>query len=95
MNKEDDWRLTGQEKYLKGVTLVHRRYKQYDKNPDWDHDHCAFCWAKISLNDDPEHLKEGYSTADDYPWICPKCFEDFKDNFKWTIITDFHEKNTP
>jgi hypothetical protein len=86
MEEKDDWRLTNQEDYLKGVTLIHRKYRQYPKNSEWDHDHCAFCWAKFSLYNDPEHLKEGYATTVDYHWICPQCFQDFKDRFQWKLI---------
>ena len=85
MEEKDDWRLTNQEDYLKGVILVHRKYPQYPNNPERDHDHCAFCWTKFSLYDDPEHLKEGYTTMDDYHWICPQCFQDFNDRFQWKV----------
>jgi hypothetical protein len=86
MREKDDWRLGGQENYLKGVKLVYRKYRQYAKSPSWDHDHCAFCWAEFFLGDGPEYLKEGYATLDDYHWICPTCFEDFKDLFLWTLV---------
>ena len=81
----DDWRRQGQEKYLSGVILVHRPYRQNPTNPEWDHDHCAFCWAKFSPANDPDIIKEGYATEDDYHWICPACYEDFRDEFKWTV----------
>ena len=86
MKDEDDWRLTGQESYLKGVTLVHRKYRQYKGNPNWDHDHCEFCWAEFCLKGCTESIQEGYTTQDDYRWICPKCFDDFKDRFQWSVI---------
>ncbi len=76
---DDDWRLTGQEDLVAGVVLVRRRYRQYSKNAEWDHDHCFFCHAKFSLEDGPDVLREGYSTEDEYRWICETCFEDFKD----------------
>jgi hypothetical protein len=82
---KDDWRRQGQERYLKDATLVHRKYRQNAKNPNWDHDHCAFCQAKFSFLDRPDHLKEGYATEDDYHWICPKCFHDFREEFGWTM----------
>jgi hypothetical protein len=80
-----DWRLTNQETYLKGRTLEHRAYKA--PRPDWDHDHCEFCWAKFST--DPgiaERLTEGYAT-DDERWICESCFADFVATFDW-VVTD-------
>ena len=29
-----------------------------------------------------------YSTEDRYHWICPKCFNDFKDMFEWVVTDD-------
>jgi len=78
-----DWRLTNQMKFLRGVALVRRPYRRYAKNPDWDHDHCAFCWAKFMEGNDPECLHEGYATPDDYHWICVECFADFREMFEW------------
>ena len=80
--------MQGEERYLMGVTLIHRKYRLYPKDPEWDHDHCEFCGDKFSLYNNPEHLKEGYATEDDYRWICSTCFHDFKDDFKWKIIED-------
>lgn len=57
-----DWRLQGQEKYLKGVELRWQVYRRYPEKPDWDHDHCEFCWAKFMVEDYPDVLHEGYST---------------------------------
>jgi len=60
MIDKNDWRLQGQEKYLKGVTLYLKKYIKY-RNA-WDHDHCEFCWAKFSLEGSPDDLDEGYLT---------------------------------
>jgi len=83
-----DYRLTGQEKYLKGVKLVRCKYRQNPKNPKWDHDHCEFCSSTFCLEEHSDCLKEGYATLDDYRWICPTCFEDFKDLFGWEVVTE-------
>lgn len=88
MTEASDWRLRGQEKYLAGVTLVHRAYRRYTANRDWDHDHCAFCWAKFMVEDRPDVLHEGYATTDDYHWICEPCFRDFQEQFRWTVVDD-------
>ena len=64
---KDDWRLRGQEAYLKGVELVRRKYRRYGNNPNWDHDHCEFCWVKFSVADS-DSLNDGYATLDDYHW---------------------------
>jgi hypothetical protein len=75
-----DWRLQGQEQYLKGVALARHRYKKLRE--DWDHDHCEFCSRKFSER--PGDLNEGYVTADCYRWVCDDCYGDFKDAFGWT-----------
>ena len=85
MVDQTDWRLLGQEKYLKGITLQWKVYKQH--SPDWDHDHCDFCWAKFMDRDLPEVLHEGYVTLDNDRWICRKCYEDFREMFDWKIKT--------
>jgi phage terminase large subunit-like protein len=83
MLEENDWRLTGQEKYLKGVTLSRRPYSRIREG--WDHDHCAFCWAKFMETGPPDTLTEGYTTEDNYHWICIQCFEDFQEMFGWAV----------
>ena len=77
-----DWRLMGQERYLAGAQLSLRRYKAYREG--WEHDHCAFCWAKFSEAEDD--LNEGYATPDEYHWVCTRCYLDFKDKFEWTLV---------
>ena len=88
MADESDWRLTTQENFLKGVTLVHRSYCRYPPDTTSDHDHCELCWAKFMVEDYPDVLHQGCATTDDYHWICEKCFDDFKDLFGWTVIDD-------
>jgi hypothetical protein len=85
---ETDWRCQGQEKYLQGVTLVHRQYRRCPKNTNWDHDHCEFCGVKFMVEDFPEVLHQGYATEDDYRWICEPCFADFREMFKWQVIEE-------
>ena len=60
MTAEDDWRLSFQSERLKGATLVRRTWTQ--RRPDWDHDHCAFCWAKFGPLSQPDVLQEGDRT---------------------------------
>ena len=79
MIDKDDWRLRGQEDYLSGKSLYFRKWKSPKK--EWDHDHCEFCWEKFS--DYPNTLHEGYTTEDNYYWICPTCYNDLKEMFKW------------
>jgi hypothetical protein len=85
MPEEPDWRLEGQERYLHGAVLHHRPYRRPPNNPNWDHDHCSFCWAKFMVEDYPDVLDEGYCTQDEYHWICDQCFKDFKERFNWAV----------
>jgi hypothetical protein len=86
--RDDDWRLTDQEKDLSGVQLFFRTWTQ--TRPDWDHDHCQFCWTRFGSEElkatqsgiEPV-LRVGWTTANDYHWICETCFEDFRERFKW------------
>jgi hypothetical protein len=75
-----DWRLQGQEQYLKGVPLYKMVYRKYREG--WEHDHCEFCSAKFS--EGPCDLNSGYCTADQYRWVCDSCYADVKDLFLWT-----------
>jgi len=80
----DDWRSSGQDRYLQGVAL--RRMQWVPSHPGNDHDHCEFCWAKLSLPSIAGSIQEGYCTLDMYHWVCPECFQDFKEQFKWSLI---------
>jgi hypothetical protein len=84
MRAPNDWRLTNQERYLKEATLVWRSY--VPASPENDHDHCEFCFAKFMQNY-PDTLREGYSTPDQYRWVCKQCFDDFADLFKWKVVS--------
>ena len=70
MDDNEDWRLRGQEDYLRGATLVRKRYKAWSE--DWEHDHCEFCWTKFMdpdfspehrqfISENPQVLTEGYA----------------------------------
>jgi hypothetical protein len=78
----DDWRLCGQERYLKGKAFRWTRY--IAPRPTWDHDHCEFCWAKFMETDLPDVLHEGYC-SEEFRWICRTCFEDFRAQFEWRV----------
>ena len=79
MGNNKDWRLNGQEAYLQGVKLC---FREYDISRE--HDHCKFCWDKFSGDEDSLHA--GYVTEDGKRWICPACFNDFKEMFAWTVV---------
>lgn len=85
MREPNDWRLTNQERYLKGVTLTWRSYAP--ASPKNDHDHCEFCWTKFMEKPMPETLQAGYSTPDRERWVCKTCFDDFVDLFGWRVAS--------
>jgi hypothetical protein len=78
---DPDWRLQGQERYLKGAALTRRRWRESRRG--WDHDHCEFCSIKFTDERDPDALHEGWATVDEYRWICDNCYRDFKERFGW------------
>lgn len=83
--QEDDWRLTGQEKFIRGNVLHWARYTQ--PSPTWDHDHCEFCFTRFAEPAAGYHDAQsfGYTTEDNYNWICKECFDDFRERFGWEL----------
>ena len=84
MPKENDWRLTGQEAYMTGITLKKIRPAEYAKTllkPELWHEHCEFCMEEIN-----QHTKKPcYCTLDNYRFVCENCFSDFAESFRWNI----------
>jgi hypothetical protein len=92
----------GQESYLPaGTALVLKRYRVYSDSWEHDHcAFCTakFMDANFSeahrhfAEEHPEVLAEGYTTTDEhsqgaeYHWVCPRCFEDFAEEFHWRLI---------
>jgi hypothetical protein len=78
-----DWRLEGQEPALRatlhGAQLCLLIWSAHDAR---DHDHCEFCWARISDHPRGDYeYDRGYVTVDKQRWICEPCFADFRDRF--------------
>jgi hypothetical protein len=73
---ESDWRLTNQEKYLKGAALRLSRFVVRPGKPEWDHEHCDFCWAKIveekRKGEGDDLLIEAYATEDHHQLGVPQ-----------------------
>jgi hypothetical protein len=76
-----DWRLQGQERFLKRADFRWATYVPYREG--WDHDHCEFCGVKFSMRSD--ECNAGYVTKDGYHWVCERCYEDFKSLFEWKV----------
>jgi hypothetical protein len=89
MSSDKQWRIDNA-KRLRGLPLRFRPYHAWSK--DWDHDHCAACWAKFTDREGSEGQTEGYATGPDYPkgagyeWVCGQCFIDLKTEMEWSEI---------
>jgi hypothetical protein len=81
MNEEPkDWRIENARR-TQGASFKQVKYEA--PRPDWDHDHCAACWAKFMDSARPETLDHGYVTLDGKWWICDQCFNDLKGELDW------------
>jgi hypothetical protein len=89
MPTEHDWRIDNC-KALHGAKLRRKEYRAPSK--EWDHDHCAGCWATFMEIDAPDILHEGYATTveyklgEDYEWVCPTCFADLRAVMDWIEV---------
>jgi len=84
----DDWRRMGQERYLVGAQFAWAGYR--DPKTDRDHDHCEFCWQTFMERPTERAITEGYRTriGEVERWVCPSCFEDFREEFRFTVSED-------
>ena len=69
---------------MQGVTVHRRHYFLW--RPDWDHDHCEFCFRRFASAERQNFCSEGFFT-EDKRWICETCYEDFKLMFDWILET--------
>ncbi len=86
MVEKDDWRIDDPKEYLQNASLYKRDYKAQSER--WDHEHCRFCWKKFMESGGDGILTTGYATEDNICWICPECYEDFKEMFGWTLVEE-------
>jgi hypothetical protein len=98
----DDWRRRGQEKDLTGARLTWKNYQALSGQWEHEHcDFCwrkfldpAYSQAsQDALANEPDaNRPAGYTTLagrelkNGQYWVCTECFEDFKDEFAWTIV---------
>lgn len=81
---DDDWRLSGHVDHLMGAKL---RWSIYRKpRPAWDHDHCVFCTQKIMEEPHPRAIQAAYVAVATSDWVCPDCFTDFRERFRWEVL---------
>jgi hypothetical protein len=83
MARSEDIRLRDQAGYLLRAHLIRRRYVPGPH--DWDVAHCAFCLAPFVDATRPDVLREGFVTLDGRHWVCPACFEDFRQAFGFVV----------
>ena len=66
--------------FMIGKTLYRRNFLPV---PESDHEHCTMCGAKFSA--DSADLQTGFADADNVHWICTECFEEYKNEYGWTV----------
>lgn len=71
----DDWRLEF------GDFLLPMNIRMAKKVITYDHEHCCFCWDKMSNEGDA--LRYGYCDLNEKYWVCETCYNDFKDISNW------------
>ena len=85
--EEDDWRLDSPGADLAGHTF---RWAEWTRPTEtWDHDHCEFCWAKITdlpkpVTDGHLYFKCAWVTLDQSGtghWVCPTCLRELASHF--------------
>ncbi len=72
------------------------QWQAYQKsNRSWNREHCVFCWRRIAEADygDADALQEAWTTTclqpegdAGYEWVCPDCFRELKDTFRWRTV---------
>jgi len=92
----------GQEKYLTGAHLTWRNYQALSAEWEHEHcDFCQRTFldphysevSRETLAAKPDtQLSAGYTTIADAElkdgelWVCKECFDDFQDEFGWTVV---------
>lgn len=74
----DDWRIRGQEGYLKDKYLKHIKFNCELCFEDFDQ--CDFCYDIF----DEGASEMAYYDPDTRHWVCEKCYKEFKSYFNWT-----------
>ena len=83
---EDDWRLDTYDGYLDGATFSLEKFISTATN---DHEHCVFCWQKITdlpiEGSDPDGYCTVWAKTGQTQWVCKECFEEFKKKFNFKV----------
>lgn len=88
--------------HLHGAVFVWRRW--LSQAPDWDHDHCTFCYACIcDHREQLPHLRAKHAERGCYrhafhtdhdgasTWVCRICFKCLRGEAAWTIASRLSE----
>lgn len=82
----DDWRLLQYDGFLDGETFS---LEKFVSSGDNDHEHCRFCWQKITDLPIKDADFEGYRTFSSKTghelWVCKECFNDFRNMFDFKL----------
>lgn len=83
---ESDWRLEAYNGYLDGATFTLEKFVSTKTN---NHEHCMFCWQKITDLNIKDCETEGYRTmykeTGQTKWVCKACFNEFKNKFSFKV----------
>ena len=94
---EFDWRPQIRDHCLYGAALTLKIYCDLSEgawiypnrietlSDSFNHEHCNFCWQRISDTSWPDGIQEAYTDQDQDSWVCPRCYDLLKDIFKWKI----------
>jgi hypothetical protein len=83
MTDSRDWRLDNLQR-LKGLRFVRAVFRK--RRDDWDHEHCVGCWQKFAeFGNPPEVLHGGFREVERDEWVCPDCFEAFREELNWSV----------
>lgn len=91
-NEEDAARLREWRSWCKTrVELAHVQWtRRAYRDTAGDHAHCELCWAKLMERGAADVLLEGYASTDGTRWLCPACFDEFKDDLGLVVTGEAH-----
>lgn len=80
-NRFFDYVFKEAEQHVKKRSLSEEYLKDDHCKELWERN-CDFCFEKITTDNKGEY----YCSEDCYAWICPKCFNVFRDQYNWQVI---------
>jgi len=98
---DDDWRRIQLGSYWEGLTFTWKNYQAMTGQWEHEHCICWHTFldpnygeaSRTAVSEDPEsYSSAGYTnlardeTVAGTIWLCEECFEDFRAEYKWTVI---------